>query len=123
MVVERKLILDLKDLEGVVFRCTVCKQEVVHKLHASSKLQPNCPFCNEEWIDNVPNRRETFEEVLLNALRHFYKTQKSSPMALKLMVNETPENGDGKRLSARAQSRKSDWKGLKLRLIIMDGRS
>ena len=102
MVVERKLMLDLKDLEGVVFRCTVCKQEVVHKLHASSKLQPNSPFCNEEWIDNVPNRRETFEEVLLNALRHFYKTQKSSPMALKLMVNETPENGDGKLIERKS---------------------
>ncbi len=99
MVREHKLILDIKEFDGVVFHCGICKQDVVYKLHAGTKLHRNCPFCNEEWIDKFPNRsskpQESFEEILLDVLRHFYNTKNSSPVDIKLMINEDEEEGSG----------------------------
>ena len=96
MVRERKLIFDMKELEGVVFRCVTCKQEVMHRLDTSSKLQPHCPFCHEEWVDQFPGKgKVNQEETLLNVLRHFYISKKDSPVTVRLRLDDTSVE-DGK---------------------------
>lgn len=97
MVQEKRFVLGIDDISGVLYMCRKCEEEITLRLGGVAKVPHNCPICNTEWMDIYKKDSEKPEALLLAVLKTLYarangENQDPPPVAVKL-VSLTPVDG------------------------------
>ena len=88
MVWEKRLVLEIDDIKGVLCRCGNCREEILLSVAGSRKLPHNCPICNSEWMDRYESDPKPEAQILavLQLLRKRKDDGRVKPLSVDVLL-------------------------------------